>query len=112
MTYEGFLEDMGHAPEGKSLDRIDNDSAYTKANCRWADARVQARNSQKATYYEGKNAYEWAEQLGVSPQTICYRIRKWGSPYYPDHARNKLARPLGPTKALTLAGLSWPRLLT
>ena len=43
-TFEGFLSDMGEAPKGLSIDRIDNNAGYTKENCQWATARTQSRN--------------------------------------------------------------------
>lgn len=39
-----FLRDMGLRPPGMSLDRIDVDRGYTKANCRWATKTDQQRN--------------------------------------------------------------------
>lgn len=43
-VYENFLADMGEAPEGHSLDRINNNKGYCKENCRWATAKQQAQN--------------------------------------------------------------------
>ncbi len=43
--FDNFLEDMGIAPFGLTLDRINNEGHYTKENCRWATRYVQAHNS-------------------------------------------------------------------
>lgn len=43
-----FLDDMGHCPEGYSLDRKNPFRGYSKQNCRWAPKDVQASNKRAA----------------------------------------------------------------
>ena len=44
LKFENFLRDMGVRPEGKTLDRIENDLHYMPGNCQWATPEEQRRN--------------------------------------------------------------------
>lgn len=41
--FANFLADMGHKPEGKSINRINNDLGYSPENCEWATPAQQNR---------------------------------------------------------------------
>jgi hypothetical protein len=43
-SFVKFFAHVGHAPPGKSLDRIDPNGNYEPGNVRWATALEQARN--------------------------------------------------------------------
>jgi hypothetical protein len=46
-SFLSFLNDMGDRPEGKTLDRINNEGNYTKENCKWSTGSEQALNRRK-----------------------------------------------------------------
>jgi hypothetical protein len=39
-----FKSDMGYRPVNMTLERLDNDSPYSKSNCIWADMVTQSAN--------------------------------------------------------------------
>lgn len=77
--YVQFLADMGLAPKGRSIDRVENNLGYSKDNCRWATKQEQARNrrSNKRLLIDGqeKTLVEWAESTGLKSSTIRARIK-------------------------------------
>lgn len=79
-SFEDFLEDMGHAPDGLSIDRINNSDGYFKENCRWATQSEQLRNTRRRKEYEmngeRRSLIEWADHLGVPHELIRGRIRR------------------------------------
>ena len=77
---EKFLADMGPRTSPKhSLDRLNNDLGYFKANCSWRTRSEQSRNRRSnrlITYLgETRTITEWGDRLGVSDNTISLRLK-------------------------------------
>ena len=81
--FENFFADMGTAPHGKELDRINNDGSYSPQNCRWVTRLEQAQNKRNSRLItlRGKtqSMAAWARELGVNPAAVLYRLNAgWG----------------------------------
>jgi len=78
-SFENFLADMGEAPEGKTLERSNNDGPYSPDNCAWADAETQHNNKRTirklAHAGETLSLTQWARKLGVSVGRLQWRIK-------------------------------------
>ena len=52
-NFADFFKDMSDSWfEGATLDRIDNNGNYSKANCKWSTRTEQARNKRETKYTE------------------------------------------------------------
>ena len=99
-SFANFLADMGEAPEGMSLDRINNELGYSPENCRWANQKQQNRNHRGCVFIEylgeKKTIIEWSEQTGINEKTLHARFVK-GWPVDQIFRKEK-TRPLGARK--------------
>jgi hypothetical protein len=83
--FENFYEDMGDRPEGKELDRIDNDKGYSPENCRWVTRKENNNNRENSIKidfgYFQLTIDELAELGSVPYGTMLRRWHKYKSPW-------------------------------
>lgn len=80
-SFPQFLEDMGEAPSGMSLERIDNTKGYSPENCRWATRIEQGRNTttNRLITFDGRTQClkAWANEIGITVPSLRNRLDRW-----------------------------------
>lgn len=79
-SFYNWAENNGYK-EGLTIDRIDVDGNYCPGNCRWVTRKENCRNTRrpkKYIEYKGtiKTLGEWADELGISYDTLLGRLRE------------------------------------
>jgi hypothetical protein len=77
-SFENFLADMGHRPDGMMIERRDNNGPYSPSNCVWASRKVQNRNKRNMRYFNHNGETlciaEWAERFGMKSGCLHRRL--------------------------------------
>lgn len=80
--YQNFVDDMGERPDGKNLDRINNDGPYCKENCRWATQAEQVSNTSRNIFlcFDGRTltVKQWSIETGIKYATLLHRVGRLG----------------------------------
>ncbi len=81
-SFRAFYSDMGCMPQGKCLERKNNDRGYSPTNCCWATRKEQSRNTRRNRLltYKGETLClsEWAERYDLKVATLWMRLYKSG----------------------------------
>lgn len=83
-NYDAFFDDMGEAPEGMWLERIDVNKGYCPENCTWATPEEQAVNKRTNRWitHNGQTMClsQWAKEIGVAVDTLNRRLNVYKMP--------------------------------
>jgi hypothetical protein len=76
--YDAFFDDMGQAPPGLSLERINVNLGYSPDNCCWDTSEAQGNNrrNNRILIYNGQQLTltQWAKKIGIPPTTLQSRL--------------------------------------
>lgn len=75
--FQNFLADLGEAPEGFSIERVDVDAGYSPENCLWIPRAAQALNRRNSRFIvvHGERILlrEAARRAGLNYKTVLMR---------------------------------------
>lgn len=75
-----FFADMGHCPDGHSIERVDNNKGYSPDNCKWVPRSEQSKNRrgnfQVKLGEETMTLFEATKRTGINYETAKSRIRR------------------------------------
>lgn len=85
VAFAFFVENaLGPRPEGRSLDRIDNDKGYLKGNLRWGTPAQQNSNKRTNRFvdFEGQSltVAQFSRLIGVNKRRALYHLNKGRTP--------------------------------
>lgn len=77
-SFDMFFDDMGSPPRGWTLDRVNNDGPYSKANCKWSSWNEQASNRRSNRVLKAfgrvQTIQQWATEYNLPLSTLKNRI--------------------------------------